>query len=157
MNSAATIDLENPSGQFRPFNEVRGTANWQLGARPKSLELRLFWFTSGRGNADAGVVEVKSLDPSTYGQAAFSFTLPGAPYSLSGSLITIQWALELVAKPGRQLALKELICAPSGVPLELPVIQPGKTRWWENGVGESAGINRLGIENERVLQRTTSH
>ena len=24
-------------------------------------------------------------------------------------------------------------------------------------VGESAGINRLGIENERVLQRTTSH
>ena len=26
-----------------------------------------------------------------------------------------------------------------------------------NGVRESAGINRLGIENERVLQRTTSH
>ena len=24
-------------------------------------------------------------------------------------------------------------------------------------VSESAGINRLGIENERVLQRTTSH
>jgi type I restriction enzyme R subunit len=26
-----------------------------------------------------------------------------------------------------------------------------------NGVSESAGINRLGNENERVLQRTTSH
>jgi len=26
-----------------------------------------------------------------------------------------------------------------------------------NGVSESAGINRLGIENEIVLQRTTSH
>jgi hypothetical protein len=25
------------------------------------------------------------------------------------------------------------------------------------GVRESAGINRLGIENERVLRRTTSH
>jgi len=26
-----------------------------------------------------------------------------------------------------------------------------------NGVSESAGINRLGIENERVLRRTTYH
>lgn len=131
MNSTATIELERPSGQFRPFEEVRGIVNWQFDTLPKSIELRLFWFTSGQGAPDAGVVEVKKLDPSAYGQSAFSFTLPGSPYSLSGNLFTIQWALELIANPGSQLALKEIICGPAGVPLQLPMIPSVKSHWWK--------------------------
>lgn len=131
MNASATIALENPSGQFRPFDEVRGTVNWQFDTPPKSFEIRLFWFTRGSGGTDAGVVEVKSLDLNTFGKQAFSFTLPGSPYSFSGNLITLQWALELIAKPSRQLVLKEITCAPTGVALVLPVVTPEKSPWWK--------------------------
>ncbi len=42
----------------------------------------------------------------------------------------------------------------SGQPVET---ENGVREWGEWGTSESAGINRLGNENERVLQRTTSH
>lgn len=131
MNDSATIALENLSCQFRPFDEVRGTVNWQFDIPPKSFELRLFWFTNGSGGTDAGVVEVKSLDLNTFGKQTFSFTLPDSPYSFSGKLITLQWALEVVAKPSGQLALKEITCAPAGVALILPVIASEKLPWWK--------------------------
>lgn len=131
MTPQGTITLENAAAAFQPFDEIRGTVAWTLEKAPKSVELRLFWFTSGRGTPESGVVQVKSLSASTQGTDSFSFPLPGSPYSLSGSLITIHWALELVAEPIGQLALQEFTLAPGKQVLTLPVIDAGKKSWWK--------------------------
>lgn len=131
MNNQGSITLENAAAAFQPFNEIRGTLTWTLETTPKSLELRLFWFTSGRGTPEAGVVQVKSLSASTRGTDSFSFPLPGAPYSVSGSLITLHWALELVAEPVGQLALQEFSLAPGHQSLTLPALVQEKKSWWK--------------------------
>jgi|GEM_PF-6761494 len=65
------------------------------------------------------------------GSDSFSFPLPGSPYSVSGSLIKLTWALELVAEPTGQLALQEFTLSPGKQELLLPVIDQGKKRWWK--------------------------
>jgi hypothetical protein len=131
MTSQGTITLENGDGAFRPYDEIRGTVAWELEALPKSIELRLFWFTSGRGTPEAGVVEMRSLPASLQGEERFSFSLPGSPYSLSGKLIQFTWALELVAEPLGQVGLREFILGPEKQTIELPAIDQGKTSWWK--------------------------
>ncbi|OYV07497.1 MAG: hypothetical protein CFE26_00750 [Verrucomicrobiales bacterium VVV1] len=131
MIPQSSITLENASAAFRPFDEIRGTVTWTLEKAPKSLELRLFWFTTGRGTAEAGLVEVKSLPATAQGTDSFSFHLPGSPYSISGSLITLQWALELVAEPIGQVAVQEFTLAPGKQALTLPVLDSGKKSWWK--------------------------
>ena len=129
--SQGTITLENASAAFGPYDEIRGSVAWELETAPKSLELRLFWFTSGRGTPEAGVIEVKSLPASTRGEDQFSFTLPDSPFSFSGQLIRLNWALELVAAPLGQVVLREFLLAPGANAIELPAIDQGKTSWWK--------------------------
>jgi len=131
MNPQGSITLENTAAAFQPFDEIRGTIAWTLEKAPKSLELRLFWFTSGRGTPEAAIIQVKSLPATARGSDSFSFPLPGSPYSVSGSLIKLTWALELVAEPTGQLALQEFTLAPGKQELLLPVIDQGKKRWWK--------------------------
>lgn len=131
MTPQGTITLEDPSAAFRPFDEIRGSIAWTLEKAPKSLELRLFWFTRGRGSSEAGVVEVKSLPATHEGGERFSFKLPGSPYSLSGKLIQLTWALELVADPLGQIGMCEFVLAPEKGTIELPAIDQGKTSWWK--------------------------
>lgn len=130
MTPQGTIALENASNAFRPYDEIRGTVSWRLASTPKSLELRLFWFTTGRGTQEAGVVEVQSLPATPSGAQHFSFILPDSPISFSGQLIRLTWALELVAEPQGQLALHEFLLAPVGRLIELPAIPKPKTSWW---------------------------
>ena len=131
MTPQGSITLENAAAAFQPFDEIRGTIAWTLEKAPKTLELRLFWFTSGRATPEAGVLQVKSLATTAHGTDTFSFTLPGSPYSVSGSLITVKWALELVAEPTGQVALQEFTLAPGKLELVLPVIDSGKKPWWK--------------------------
>lgn len=131
MNPQGSITLDNAVAAFRPFDEIRGSVAWDLGSLPKSLELRLFWCTGGCGVPEAGVVQIQSLPLTSEGEATFSFSLPGAPYSVRGKLITLTWALELVANPIGSLALKEFVVGPEKQPVELPAIEQIKPSWWK--------------------------
>lgn len=131
MNSFATIDLENVSASFRPYAEVRGTVSWQLEKLRDTVELRLFWHTSGQAIAEAGIVETKPFDSGAIGRETFAFTLPGAPYSVSGTLISIHWALELVYASAGQLALREITVSPDGKPISLSALDQAKKPWWK--------------------------
>jgi hypothetical protein len=135
MTPQGSIILETESAAFQPFDEIRGSLSWSLEKAPKTLQLRLFWFTSGRGTSEAGLVEMKSLPATVEGTDSFSFPLPGSPYSVSGSLITLTWALELVAEPIGQVALQEFTLAPGKRPLALSALDPGKKSWWKGFQG----------------------
>jgi hypothetical protein len=106
---------------FSPRESVAGDISWQLDTPPKSAELRLLWRTSGRGVSDVCVVETVNFEnPQATESRPFAFTLPEGPYSFSGALITLRWALELSVDPGNQVACVDLIVAPEGTPVKLP-------------------------------------
>lgn len=108
--SVLRIELDDAPAVFRPGETIRGRAVWQLDTPPEDLEVRLFWYTEGKGDQDVGVVERLDLDPGRpSGEEEFEFEVPWAPLSFSGQLISLAWAIELVANPGAWTGRVDLV------------------------------------------------
>ena len=100
---------------FAPRETVRGRLEWALEANPRYLELSLFWYTSGKGTRDVGVVGTAKFENcGTHGSKDFSFALPDGPYSFSGKLISLIWAVELTCHPGSETVRREITVSPTG-------------------------------------------
>jgi hypothetical protein len=113
--SELSILLSDDNLSYYPGETMSGTVTWNLDRSPEVVELRLFWRTEGKGDQDleiAGVVRYEN--PSQRDEEAFEFTLPDGPYSFSGKLISLIWALELVALPSEETERLEFILSPAG-------------------------------------------
>ena len=109
-----------PNTVARPRSVIGGTAHWSLDAPPTLIEVRLFWYTSGKGVTDVGVVEMLPFaSPQREDQREFTLTLPREPYSFSGTLIALRWALELMLEPGGFVERLEFVLSPTGQPVVL--------------------------------------
>ena len=114
------IELADELASFKPTDELNGTVTWDLEQIPSSMELRLFWFTRGKGTEDVGVIKtIRFETPGLRDKKTFNFSLPDSPYSFSGKLISLIWALELIAEPSSQVARREIVVAPGGRELRL--------------------------------------
>ena len=116
MNDSSVMNVEIRDGRtrFKPGQMVSGEASWHVEGI-KSVEVRLFWYTSGIGTRDAQIIESRPVDsPAAEGRTGFSFQLPEQPYSFSGQLISLKWAIELVIQPGDLAARAEISVAPGG-------------------------------------------
>ena len=119
------IQIRDRQTAFSPRDRVAGEVSWHLDAPPKSAELRLLWYTAGRGLEDIGIVETIPFTTPQAGETrSFSFTLPDGPYSFSGALITLSWALELAIDPDGRTESVDIAVAPGGQPISLPRLQP---------------------------------
>ena len=96
MTDSISIQLDQTSSEFQPGTIISGKVIWSAAAATNKVELRLFWFTEGRGTQDIELIEERSWDAQGQTEQAFEFTLPTEPYSFSGRLISLQWALEAV-------------------------------------------------------------
>ena len=118
--SELKIAVRKQPAQFQPCGEISGAAQWSLKHAPKSVEVRLLWHTTGRGIEDVCVTATVQFDaPLQDDTRPFTIIAPEAPYSFSGSLITLQWALELVALPSKENARVDIVIAPGGEPVNL--------------------------------------
>lgn len=118
--------MRKQPAEYEPGEEIAGGAQWRLDRAPASVEARLLWRTSGRGYEDVAVVATASFDaPLQDDTRSFRFTAPEAPYSFSGTLITLRWAIELVALPHSENARVEISIAPGGKPLRLAAVARG--------------------------------
>ena len=116
--SELKIGVRKQPAQYEPGEEIAGAAQWQLARAPESVEARLLWHTSGRGFVDVGVVATVRFDGALQDATRpFRFTAPEAPYSYCGKLVTLGWAVELLALPHKESARVELVIAPEGRPL----------------------------------------
>mgnify|MGYP001125599702 CR=1 FL=1 len=116
------LAIETPRGRTDYFagEEMFGVCGWELDNPPENVELRLFWYTKGKGTRDVDVVQTVKFDnPRQTDQREFRLTLPEAPYSFSGKLISLIWALELVAEPGGDTDRLEITITPTGMEIEL--------------------------------------
>jgi len=113
--SSLRIATQLQRKSFRPGEEVSGAIGWTLDKQPKSAEVRLFWYTAGKGTRDVGVVATQKLEaPQANDERSFSFRLPESPYSFSGTLISLIWAIELVVDPGGLSERLEITVSPTG-------------------------------------------
>lgn len=108
-----TLQLNQDPATLVPGQVIDGVVGWETNDPPSRAMLRLFWYTEGRGTQDVGVVEELVLPA---GQAScrgtFQFTIPDAPYSFRGPLITLKWAIELVLNKGKEVERLELVVSP---------------------------------------------
>jgi len=108
------IHIRDQQSAFRPGETLAGETSWQFHQPPASVEVRLFWFTRGRGTEDVELIQSVSFEaPRQQDQRSFQFTLPDSPYSFSGKLISLIWAIEAVTKPGNDSARIEFIVSPT--------------------------------------------
>lgn len=115
-----TISTDEGGTWFKPGESIRGNVFWQLEEEPDAVEVRLFWYTEGKGTRDVEVVSSKHLaQPGLSGSCSFDFDVPRGPYSFSGRLITLSWAIELVAQPSGETERFDLIVGPQPVEVDL--------------------------------------
>ena len=114
------VETHDGRTSFRPGETVEGTVRWQLPEPPEAIELHLLWSTAGKGDQDLEVVETVPFDnPGAQDRRTFRVRLPEGPFSFSGKLITLTWALEAVAQPGDRAAHIQLVVSPTSEELRL--------------------------------------
>lgn len=113
------LKLELEREVYRPLETLRGTATWVLEA-PAPLELRLFWYTEGKGTQDVSVIATQSLAAGTLtGRQPFEFVLPDSPYTLHGTLLSICWGVEFLPGGRKEAEIARFILSPWGKPVDL--------------------------------------
>jgi len=113
------VQLENAEAVFRPGDTISGSVEWS-DEEGDSLEVRLIWFTRGKGDRDFELIlahTVSAFGPS--GSERFQFSAPHRPQSFAGKLISLQWAIEAIAFPSHNSEIKELTISSSGKEIEI--------------------------------------
>lgn len=119
------VQIRDGYTAFRPGDVVEGTVRWQLEPGPTEIEARLFWYTLGKGDQDIGIVEtIPYANPAPTDRRQFRFRLPEGPYSFSGKLISLAWAVEVVAQPGDVAGRAEITVSPTGDEIRLALAPP---------------------------------
>lgn len=113
------IRLERTS--FEPGDSVDVKVEWDAGTEaPEEVLISLLWSTAGKGTEDIEVVEqVKVEHPSRYGERETSFRLPAFPWSFSGKLISLVWAIEASVEPKGGVERTDIVSAPGGEEVRL--------------------------------------
>ena len=114
------IEPTGGTTNFAPGSQFEGKITWELDEEPESIELRLVWSTAGKGDRDLDVADVVTFDnPGRRGSQSVELSLPRTPYSFSGKLISLIWAVELIAFPSNDSTRTEIIIAPNATEILL--------------------------------------
>lgn len=114
------VRIEEGRTAFAPRESVRGQVEWREDSPPEAIEVRLLWHTEGRGDPDVGVARTLRIEaPSASGSSAFEFECPSGPYSFSGRLISLRWAVEATLTPQETTARANIVIAPEGDEIDL--------------------------------------
>lgn len=113
--SQLSITLADGRSSYRPGEAISGSAAWSLDETPENVELRLFWHTQGKGDEDVGIAESVVFEtPERQDKREFRLRAPEGPYSFSGKLVSLLWAVEVVAQPGALAGRAEITLSPTG-------------------------------------------
>lgn len=123
------IELAEGKTAYRPGEEVVGKVAWSVegdaaegdrAAPPERAEVHLAWFTRGVGDEDSDLVaSVELPEPAASDWREFRLRLPAGPYSVTGNLVSVAWAVEAVLEPGSRAHRVEIVVSPTGHPVRL--------------------------------------
>lgn len=109
------ISLADSITGFSPGQNIAGKLEWiDLDQDITKVDLRLIWYTTGKGDQDFGIVKSRpEFRPSTSGCMEFSFPCPLRPYSFAGKLIKLHWALEAISFPDQNAERLQISVSPT--------------------------------------------
>jgi hypothetical protein len=110
------ISLTNEQTAFLPGDLISGTVRWtDIQENPKQIDIRLIWYTKGKGQQNHGVFNTVTVaTPQNQGESGFQFTAPHRPFSFSGKLISLVWAIEVVVFPDLEAERSEVVISKDG-------------------------------------------
>lgn len=135
-----SIKTELDNLAYTPGEMLRGEVGWTVDLIKNSNggEIRLFYYTSGKGTRDVETIATHSVDIGTeLGSRKFEFQLPGGPYSFSGKLVSLIWAVEFQVLESDETERLEFVLSPNGEEIDL----------YANSHGELPSYNSLKIGN----------
>jgi hypothetical protein len=123
------LQLTTDFDAYHPGDNAQVTLGWQSDEPIESLELRLVWNTTGKGDRDLSIPQTVTFPaPSLSGSQTTTVQLPWGPYSFSGKLISLIWAFELIALPSEDSIRQEIVIGPDAREVLIgPVDDPWKT------------------------------
>lgn len=120
MNDA-DIRIELDGTVFAPGDPIVGRVRWDYEGS-STVRVSLIWHTEGKGTEDTETVAQKHFRTTAKRgstEAAFAFRAPAYPWSFSGNLISLVWAVEASLEPRGDLDRVEVTVAPGGQELHL--------------------------------------
>jgi hypothetical protein len=110
------IQLTQTPPEYRPGEIISGRVDWlDLDKQITSLETRLIWYTQGKGDQDVGVaISIPAKLTAPTGNLPFEFSAPPRPFSFSGKLISLIWAVEVVLFPSQAGEREQITISGSG-------------------------------------------
>lgn len=117
------IEIDDDQTAFQPGQWIRGHVGYtDRKSTDQSMSVRLFWYTTGKGDRDVQIVDTVDVDWSdavTKGTVPFEFVAADRPHSMSGKLIAVSWAIEAIVEPSRSTVIHEIVISPTGRPITL--------------------------------------
>ncbi|MBM3970787.1 MAG: hypothetical protein FJ302_13160 [Planctomycetes bacterium] len=111
--SQLAIYLPDDRSDFEPMETISVEAQWELDSEPDSLQLRVVWNTSGKGDTNISTKKIITIDsPGAADSRRLDVELPAEPYSFSGKYVSLIWALELIAQPLNESCRREITIGP---------------------------------------------
>src|SRR5262249_13116359 len=87
---------------YRPGDTISGTLIRTADQPPQRILIRLFWFTSAIAQRQIGLIATKIINnPKPNDSTNFEFQLPEGPWSFSGTITGLDWAIEAIMFPSR--------------------------------------------------------
>lgn len=119
MNNIALI-LRDQQTAYKPGSRLSGEVQWNIELNSATIVVSVFYQTEGIGSEDATTILTQTIEAcSTTGSQNFAFTLPSSPYSFSGKLITLRWAIGAEIKALKTLTIIPIIISPTDSEINL--------------------------------------
>lgn len=129
------IKTELDNLAFTPGETLRGEVNWKVDLMKNSAggEVRLFYYTSGKGDRDVEAIETHEVQiHSETGSQSFEFQLPHEPCSFSGKLVSLIWAVEFQVMESDETERLQFVLSPDGKEIDLYAHAEGKMPSYTN-------------------------
>lgn len=130
-----SIKTELDNLAYTPGETLRGEVAWEIDLMKNSDggEVRLFYYTSGKGTQDVETIKTLAVAAGeAVGSQKFEFKLPAEPYSFSGKLVSLIWALEFQMLESDETERLEFVMSPSGQEIDLYAHAEGKLPSYSN-------------------------
>ncbi|MDD5597684.1 MAG: hypothetical protein PHV82_07050 [Victivallaceae bacterium] len=118
-----SLMLRDGRTSYRPGGKIRGEVEWDLSRDVRDITINIFWYTGGVGDQDSEAAVSEKIDmPMQNGRRSFEMELPMAPYSYSGRITSLKWAVE-ASVSDEVKDVKEFSITPDNREIVLPEVK----------------------------------
>ena len=119
-----SIELKDGKTSYNPGEKIRGELEWELAQEVPEITINIFWYTEGIGEQDSEVAKTEVIKaPLQSDRQGFEIDLPVAPYSYSGQITALKWAIEATAMKDKVKDVKEFSITPGNREIILPEVK----------------------------------